>query len=161
MKNIESIILHCENCESLEVEGRHIGEIFIIDIKENICKHGSGIRHYKTCEDFVLEINSDANKRYKTFGLMSDDTLFDRITNQKDIVSITIKYNDRSIDDDIYVQYKEKETFLSNEYQNVYMSNLNHLYIVCSKEKIINDYFDISYINDEKAMNIHWKMIKN
>ena len=74
--------------------------------------------------------------------------------------SITIKYDDRTVDDNIYVSYKEKETFLINEYQHTYKSKSNHLYIVCSKDSSICDYFDLSYIDDEKAMNIHWKMIQ-
>lgn len=160
MKNIESIILHCENCESIEIEGRHIGEIFIDGMKEVIRRRGNKITKYRICEDFVLEIHRDANKRYKTFGMISDDVLFDRIINARDIVSITIKYDDKTIDDDIYILYKEEDTFLSNEYQNVYKSGLNHLYIVCSKDNSIRDYCDINYINDEKAMNIHWKMLQ-
>ena len=93
MKNIESIILHCENCESIEIEGRHIGEIFIDGMKEVIRRRGNKITKYRICEDFVLEIHRDANKRYKTFGMISDDVLFDRIINARDIVSITIKYD--------------------------------------------------------------------
>ena len=160
MKNIESIILHCENCESIEIEGRYIGEIFISGIQENIRRHGNAIRNYKSCKDFVLEIHRDANKKYKTFGMISDDVLFTRIINTRDIVSITIKYDDKSIDDDIHVPYKEEDTFLSNEYQKVYKSGPNHLYIVCSKDNLIDTYCDIDYLNDEKAMNIHWKMIQ-
>ena len=160
MKNIESIILHFENCESIEIEGRHIGEIEIRGLKQCIGRHGNGIRNYRICDDFVLEIHKDADKRYKSFGMISDDVLFNRLLNTKDIVSITIKYNDGTIDDDIYIPYKEEDTFLSNEYQKVYKSGPNHLYIVCSKDNLIKDYFDINYINDEKAMNIHWKMIQ-
>lgn len=160
MKNIESIILHCENCESIEIEGRHIGEIEIKGLTQNLRRHGNEIKYYKTCEDFVLEIHKDSNKRYKTFGMISDDVLFDRIINVPDIVSITIKYNDGTIDDNIYVPYKEKDTFLINKYQHTYCSGAKHLYIICSKENLIGDYFDIGYINDEKSMNIHWKMIQ-
>ena len=160
MKNIESVILHCENCESLEIEGRHIGEIFIVGMKENIRRHANTVKQYRKCEDFVLEIHRDANKKYKTFGMISDDILFNRINEIPDIVSITIKYDDRTVDDNIYVSYKEKETFLINEYQHTYKSKSNHLYIVCSKDSSICDYFDLSYIDDEKAMNIHWKMIQ-
>lgn len=161
MKNIESIILHCENCESIEIEGRYIGEIEIRGLKQCIRRHGNSIRNYRTCEDFVLEIHRDADKKYKSFGMISEDVLFNRILNTKDIVSITIKYNDRTMDDDIYVPYNEEEnTFSINKYQHVYYSIPHHLYIVCSKENDISDYFDIHYINDIKAMDIHWKMIQ-
>ena len=161
MKNIESIILHFENCESIEIEGRHIGEIEVRGLKQCISRHGNSIRNYRICDDFVLEIHKDADKRYKSFGMISDDVLFNRLLNTKDIVSITIKYNDGTIDDDIYVPYNEDEnTFSINKNQHVYYSILNHLYIVCSKENLIKDYFDIGYINDEKAMKIHWKMIQ-
>lgn len=160
MKNIESIILYCENCESIEIEGRYIGEILVLGMKENIKRHGNALRQYRRCEDFVLEIHKDANKKYKTFGMISDDVLFDRISNVPDIVSITIKYDDGTMDDNIYVPYKEQDTFLVNKYQNVYCSDVNHLYVICSKESLVGDYFDMGYINDEKAMNIHWKMIQ-
>jgi hypothetical protein len=161
MKNIESIILHCENCETIKIEGRHIGVIQINGLTQNIGRHGDKIKYYKTCSDFVLEIHRDANTRYKTFGMISDALLFERISDTPDIITITIKYDDGTIDDDIYVCYKGKNSFFINEYQKVYKSKIGHLYIVCSKENTINDYFDIGYINDEKAMNIHWKMIKN
>lgn len=161
MKNIESIILHCENCESLEIEGRHIGEIEIRGLKQCIRRYGNGIRNYRICDDFVLEIHKDADKKYKSFGMISDEVLFNRLMNTRDIVLITIKYNDGTIDDDIYIPYHEEEnTFSMNTYQYVYYSVPHHLYIVCSKENKISDYFDMNYINDEKAMNIHWKMIQ-
>lgn len=160
MKNIESIILHFENCESIEIEGRHIGEIEVRGLKQVISRHGNGIRNYRICDDFVLEIHKNADKKYHSFGMISDDVLFNRLMNTKDIVSLTIKYNDGTIDDDIYIPYKEEDTFLSNEYQKVYKSGPNHLYIVCSKENLIKDYFDIGYINDEKSIDIHWKMIQ-
>ena len=159
MKNIENIRLHCENCEVIEIEGRHIGEIQINGLTQNLRRHGNEIKYYKTCEYFVLEIHRDANKKYKSFGMISDVLLFERIFNTQDIVSITIKY-DNGIIDEVYLPYKEKDTFLTNEYQKVYISSVNHLYIICSKNNIPNDYFDIGYINDEKAMNIHWKMIQ-
>lgn len=161
MKNIESIILHCENCESIEIEGRYIGELEIRGLKDVIKRHGSGIKNYRTCEDFVLEIHRDADKKYKSFGIISDEVLFNRLMNTRDIVSITIKYNDGTIDDDIYIPYNEEEnTFSMNKYQHVYYSIPHHLYIVCSKENKISDYFDMHYINDEKAIDIHWKMIQ-
>lgn len=161
MKNIESIILHFENCESIEIEGRYIGEIEVRGLKQVISRHGNGIRDYRICDDFVLEIHKDADKRYKSFGMISDDVLFNRLMNTRDIVSITIKYNDGSIDNDIYVPYHEEEnTFSMNKYQYIYYSIPHHLYIVCSKENKISDYFDIHYINDTKAIDIHWKMIQ-
>lgn len=161
MKNIESIVLHFENCESIEIEGRYIGEIEIRGLKQVIRRHANSIKTYRTCEDFVLEIHKDADKKYKSFGMISDKVLFNRLMDTRDIVSITIKYNDGTIDDDIYIPYHEEEnTFLMNKYQYVYYSIPHHLYIVCSKENLIKDYFDITYINDEKAMNIHWKMIQ-
>lgn len=161
MKNIESIVLHFENCESIEIEGRYIGEIEIRGLKQVIRRHANSIKTYRTCEDFVLEIHRDANKKYKFFGMISDDVLFNRIMNTKDIVSITIKYNDRTIDDDIYIPYNEEEnTFAINKYQHVYYSIPNHLYIVCSKDKKISDYFDMNYINDEIAMDMHWKIMQ-
>ena len=161
MKNIESIILHFENCESIEIEGRHIGEIEVRGLKQVITSHGNGIRNYRICDDFVLEINKNANKKYHSFGMISDDVLFNRLMNTKDIVSLTIKYNDGTIDDDIYVPYNEDEnTFVINKNQDVYYSIPHHLYIVCSKENKISDYFDIGYINDERAIDIHWRMIQ-
>ena len=116
MKNIENIRLHCENCEVIEIEGRYIGEIQINGLTQNLRRHGNEIKHYKTCEYFVLEIHRDANKKYKSFGMISDVLLFERIFNTQDIVSITIKYNDRTIDDNIYIPYNEEEnTFAINK----------------------------------------------
>lgn len=158
MKNIESIILYCENCESIEIEGRYIGEIELIGLKQIITRYGE----YRICEDFILEINRDADKKYKSFGMISDEILFERLINIRDIVSITIRYNDGSLEDNMYMPYREEENnYQTNRYQHVYKSNLNHLYIVCSKEKEISDYFDMEYINDEKAMNIYWKMLES
>lgn len=161
MKNIESIILHCENCESIEIEGRYIGEFEIRGLKDVIKRHGNSIKEYRTCENLVLEIYRDADKKYKSFGMISDQTLFVRLMDTRDIVSITIKYNDGTIDDDIYIPYNEQEnTFSINEYQHVYYSIPHDLYIVCSKENKVSDYFDMHYINDTKAIDIHWKMIQ-
>ena len=161
MKNIESVILYFENCESIEIEGRHIGELEIRGLKDVIKRHGSGIKNYRTCEDFIIEIHKDADKKYKSFGMISDQTLFVRLMNTRDITSITVKYDDGSIDDNIYVLYKEQEnTFSMNEYQHVYYSIPHHLYIVCSKENKVSDYFDMHYINNTKAIDIHWKMMQ-
>ena len=134
MKNIESIILHCENCESIEIEGRYIGEFEIIGLKNVIKRHGNEIKEYRICEDFILEIHKDADKKYKSFGMISDESLFVRLMDTRDIISITIKYNDKTIDDDIYLPYKEEDnTYQKNRYQHMYYSIPEHLYIICTK----------------------------
>jgi hypothetical protein len=160
---INKIELVLENCESLIIEGKYIGDFIIDNIKTTITRQGCNyIGKYQYCEDLALEISSIANTNYPVpWGGMSDCTLFQRLSNHRDITSIKVYYDDIETPDVLYVEYEaevENRLGSNNIHQKSYISGLDNLYIVISKDKNISSYFNLYDINNKESMDFKYQM---
>ncbi|MBZ9693219.1 hypothetical protein [Clostridium sp. M14] len=164
-KEIKKIEFILENCEVIEFEGKHVGDFDVENIKTNISRIAcNSISKHNVCETFAIEISSLANTEIvQPWG----DKIkpFDRLNKYQDITSIEIHYNDNT-SDKILVDYcSESENLGANNLnQESYISDLGNLYIIISKNKTLENYwnnsniFELDGINNKKHMDFKFKM---
>ena len=141
--NLDYIVLQLENCEDIKISGDDIGYILVDKIYESIFKVGSETVLTEIIEDFAIEIHKDANVKTRS------KKVFDRLSEYKDIVSIIISLDGN--ENKFYLNWIDNGDY-SNINQKTYESCLGNFYIVVSKTKEIDDYFDIDQINDNDYM---------
>lgn len=157
MQNINSIMITFENCESINVDGKYIGNFYITNITRNIYKAGSIFMNQRKCETFFIELLPEVDK-LKDDGLFEEYTsVFNRIQ-RHDIVDITLCYTDGT-NEQFYVDWNENDDYI-NSYQSDYISRNNCMYIAVNKDNTVFDYVDIAVIDDE-AFKIIIDMQKN
>lgn len=169
LKYIEFIL---ENCDSIKIEGKYIGNFLVEDIKTSIQRIAcNAINRMDTANTFVIEIHKDANKeRYQFDQTQREDfkqMTFDRLTSSNDITSIEFELEEAYPSEQsaapcrehyhYYVKW-EGESDYTNEAQKTYLSMDGNLYIVIADGKKIEDIFDINEIEDKEYMDFHFDM---
>ena len=99
MKELKSIILTFENCDSMEISIKYISGLHIRGISDSIeqVNYSSGeIETRKSAENIFLTVRNSKKLTYKPFNLFESDTVFNRITKFPDITHITVVYSDES-----------------------------------------------------------------
>lgn len=154
MKKLEKVEFALENCELIVIDGKHIGNFYVSDLKRHISKHYNSIQHMQICEGFSIMINRKADVKYNVFD-MEDEVgeTFKRLSSG-DICSVRIAYNDGS-DDDFYVTWTGESDYL-NEAQHAYINEFGDLFIEISKDGSIGKAFEGWDIDSE--MKLMWKM---
>lgn len=114
MKNLETVTLCFENCETAKIDAKHIAQMNVMDIARHIeyyttAKNETVVHDWLTCHSLAFTLKPGANAKYDSFGDVSEQRLFDRIKMFNDIVSVTLNYDDNS-EDEIYVFYDGNET---------------------------------------------------
>lgn len=157
MKDVKYVDIILENCESIRL-GRHcIGRFWITGIKSDISRIASNcISKCTYADEIAMEILKIAkDEEYYPFGQkdFNDTNKIDRLYKHNDITGISITYIDKT-EETIYVDYDEGEhegmLGAPNVNQKTYLSNVGNLYVVISREKGIEDYFDMENINDNE-----------
>lgn len=169
LKNITFVL---ENCDSITIDGKYIGDFYVGDIKREIKRIASNaICEMNITNNFMIEIHKDANvKRCDFFDVFSftdkenSHMTFDRFLECNDITSIDFVLEEESNDFDYpckaysyYVNWVGDSDYV-NEAQKTYLSKAGHLYIVISKEEYVSDFFDLEEINDEDEMAFKFSM---
>ncbi|MDR6779455.1 hypothetical protein J2W98_003735 [Paenibacillus peoriae] len=158
MKKLKEIVFGFENCESLSVDAKYIGNFSVTNVRKSIIRHYGDIRFMDICDTFSIVVNKNANTDYKVSvveGNSYKQNTFDRLTNG-DIVVIDIVYDDDS-KDEIYVQWEGKSDYL-NEAQKTYISKLGDLFIVISKEETVESFFEDWGIDSQDGyMDLMWR----
>lgn len=174
---LKAITFGLENCDSITIDGKYVGEFNCEDIRRSISRVAcNAINIIDTCYDFVIEISKSANKEryqfdqtdYEDFKQMT----FDRLTKFSDIASITLEFIDQIYsdnDDDLRTE-KELEPITyyiswtgdsdyTNDSQKYYISDLGNLYIVINHKKCIFDVFNIETVNDREYKDFSFNMM--
>lgn len=84
-----------ENCEVITLWGEYIKHMNIgqLHISISYCKNPSDLIDETWMADHIeLIISKEANKKYKSFGIGKEITVFDRILAYKDITHIDVFY---------------------------------------------------------------------
>lgn len=162
-----------ENCDNITIDGKYVGDFLVDDIHTSLSRIASNaINKIDTVDTFLIEIHKDANKeRYQFDQTNYEDfkqTVFERFLRCTDITGIVLElYDDYNSDTpsekysyllNWYYDENNKVAEYINKYENVYLSDLGHLYISISKNKRIKDFFDLESLNDEEYMNFHFSM---
>lgn len=163
---IKKIELVCENCEVITLEGKHIGDLDIDNIKSSIERIAcNSIREINSCDSFSISIHRDADNinRDETwiFGNTDGDrSPLNRLLKYNDITSVCVYFTDKTkLPKDIYVPWNDEDDY-SNTYQKAYINNFGDLFIVIDKNKLLEDIFKAEEMNNEKYMESTWFMYK-
>ena len=148
MSKISKIELILENLEVIIIDSEDIGGIDIVDIKTRIQRIAcNSINKYKYSDTVAIEIHKSANKLFNYFKIEgAEEYIFDRLTHNSDICTIEVHYENEDKIDLISVDYDEQRG--NNINQKSYIDERGNLCLVISKDKNIEDYFDID--NDNK-----------
>jgi hypothetical protein len=174
MRNIAKVDIVLENCEYITLDAKYFGELLIDEIHEKVKRIAcNAISKMVTADVIAIEIFKEANDiKYCPFGQNGSSKIFDRLTKYNDITSFTIYY-EKPVDDDKKkkkdkeVEYDHEDIYVNwygdsdneNESQISYISSQGNLYIIISKDKNIEDYFDYESIEDPEDMDFHRSMI--
>ena len=163
MKDVKSIEFIFENCECFSIDAKYFGELYLTDFRTSIHRVSSNaILKMNLVDTVVMEIFSEGNGKYNPLGDEDEvNNFFDRLQTYDDITSISVTYDDDTVEE-YYVDYKEAvedQLGSPNIYQHTYMNNSGDLYIVISKDKDIFDFLDEEVINDNEYMNFAKDMI--
>lgn len=157
MKNISHIKLVFDNCEEVRIDAKYIGTLAITGIKDEIvrvaCNAICGIR---VADEVAVEIFSEANRPFVSFGADTGMSVFDRILEWNDITHIDVVYVDGE-DEYISVNYDEGldegKLGAQNILQTSKLSGLGNLYLVISTEGAdIDKLFPTDRIDDKNTI---------
>ena len=140
MSFIKHIDLILENCDSIRIDGKHIG-FFVID---NIRKRTGvlGCNSFGTQEiadEIYLEISPDANKEYHPLGIPSEKEIpFERLSKYHDITSIDIITDDQTLR---YYTNWTGDSDYENAAQTSTIGKNGCFYLAIAKRKTAQEYF--------------------
>lgn len=168
---LKNVTLVFENCDSIMIDGKYIGEFLVDDIHTSIERIAcNAIERIDSADTFAIEIHKDANKERFQFDQTHIEDFkqmtFDRLRGYRDITSIQIELIEDYVEEgqvpkeeyyDYYVKWTGESDY-TNESQVNYVSDCGNFYIVIAEGKKIEDFFDMEEINDESSMDFHFSM---
>lgn len=160
-----------ENCDSIKIEGKYIGDFLVDDLKTSMQRIAcNSIEKIDTANTVAIEIHKDANKERYQFGQSHiedfKEMTFDRFKKYGDITSIQFELEEDYVEEgrsprreyyDYYVSWTGDNEYV-NEAQKTYLSKSGNLYIVIADKKNIEDFFCLEDIEDEEYMDFHFNM---
>lgn len=161
--NLKSITFGFENCEIITIEGKYVCQFLVDNFHTYFSRVAcNAIEKVDIAETFAIEIAALADGPYNPFGRVEwGSTKFKRFLAYNDITSIQFTlYDDDGENEQTYYYWTKwvGDNEEINDGQYTYLSNLGNLYIVISKDKKFEDFFDKETINDEDAVNLHFDM---
>lgn len=147
--NLKEITFIFENCDSITVSGKYIGEFWLSKMKE--CFGRLAVNHFgsfKVCEQMIIEIHRDADRvrhvfdspfpynPHSVFERLSagDITSVDAVLENGETVSCSVPWNP----DDEY----------TNSWQVSKISKAGHLYISIGEKSNFDEVFPSEEIDD-------------
>lgn len=147
-ETIKKIGFVLENCDYIEIDSVNIGQFLITDIDESYGRMACNVISFdmcKTAKKVCVEIFKDADCEYNELGIDEfKTTKFNRLS-LCDITQIVL-IGDKGTEKTFFVEWGENE--YSNEYQDVYLSKNNNLYIVIGKDICVESEFNLDNINN-------------
>lgn len=168
---LKNITLVFENCDSITIDGKYVGEFLVDNIHTSIERIAcNAIERIDSADTFAIEFHKDANKERFQFDQIDCEDFkqmtFDRLSACNDITSIQISLIEDYVEEgqipreeyyDYYVKWTGENDY-ANDSQVNYMSDCGNFYMVIAEGKKIEDFFDLEEINDEESMDIHFSL---
>lgn len=165
---LKEITFILENCDSITIDGKYIGDFVVQDIHTVIQRIAcNAINKIEIANEVAIEIHKDANKERYEFGLEKCKRMtFDRLTDYPDITNIEFELIDDYSDGE-ETPHVEKYDYCVcwvgrndaiNEAQKDYISKDGNLYIVIADSKGIDDFFNKNDIDDSEYMDFSFSM---
>ena len=163
---LRSITFHLENCETITILRKWIGDFYLSGIDTIIERIGCNyIGKYKLAKKFAIEIFKGANKeKYAPFGIEGEETTkFKRLTTYADISQIELEFDDEEESYTYVINYQSTEEEGSglgseNINQTSKISTLGHLYIVIEEGKTVEDIFPDAIVENKEAVEFNMEM---
>jgi hypothetical protein len=163
-----------ENCDSIRIDGKYVGNFLVEDIRTVIRRTAcNSVDRMDVAHTFAIEIHKDANVERYAFGQDGNEDFkemtFDRFDEYGDITSVHFVLEEKvsskdgvTLTEDSYDYYVDwtGECDYINDSQKNYISSLGHLYIVINDNKTIDDYFDMDMVESESDMEHHFKLLE-
>lgn len=160
-----------ENCDSLTIDGKYIGEFLVNNLHKVIRRTASNsIDELNVAKTVVMEISKDANVERYQFGQTDYEdfkqTVFDRLK-EYDITQISFVLEATEDEDSktpiISYHYSYFVDWVGgdqciNRAQSSYISKCGNLYLVIEENAGVEDYFNIDEIDDQEIMDINFSM---
>lgn len=160
-----------ENCDSIKIEGKYIGDFLVDNLETSIKRIAcNSIDKIYVANTVAIEIYKDANKERYQFDQDHVENFkqmtFDRFKAYGDITSIQFTLEEDYIEEgqvpckeyyDFYVDWTGDSDY-ENDAQKIYLSKEGNLYIVIADGKKIEDFFDLEEIEDENYIAFHFSM---
>lgn len=147
-----------ENCASIKIDGKYIGDFMIEDIHTVISRVAcNAIIKQEICKKFFIEIHKNADEEYYQFGYSK---VFDRLKDN-DITHISFgisNYDDKECEEFNYTLEWTGDSNYQNAASKVYISKLGHCYILVSENEELTEYIDFDSCNNANEMNLHFGM---
>lgn len=161
--NLKSITFEFENCEIITIEGKYVCQFLVDNLHTYFARIAcNAIDKVDVAETFAIEIAALANGPHNPFGYIEpESTKFKRFLAFDDITSIKFTLcDDDGKNEKTYRYWTEwvGDSDMVNDGQYTYLSNLGNLYIVISKDKKFEDFFDKEEINDTAAVTFNFDM---
>lgn len=128
---MKELRIFLENCDSITIDSQHIQFLDMEHISNvspdiNIICHTT--REMCTTDRVTLILSKDANLPHREFGVFDETTVFKRLMKRRDIVSLTIVYEDCK-EVTYYVSYDEFEHGFDNKLQTTKLDDNGNLVI--------------------------------
>ena len=159
---LKEITFVFENCDSVTIDGYHVGHFvadnIVTSVRRLACNY---IGKMDTVTTFAIEIHRYANITHYPFGCKEfRRTVFDRLEEYNDIVSVMFTIVDENGKEDKYDCYVDwtGDSEYTNDAQKTYISNAGNMYIVIDKALKIEDMFHLEQINDIDCSNSDFEL---
>lgn len=128
---MKELRIFLENCDSITIDSQHIQ---FLDM-EHINKVSPDVniicqttRQLCTADRVTLILSKNANLPHREFGIFDETTVFKRLMKRRDIVSLTVVYEDGK-EVTYYVSYDEFEHGFDNKLQTTELDDNGNLVI--------------------------------
>ena len=149
---LKSAILTLENCETIEIPRKFIGEFALSGVEKRIERLGCNyIGAYETAKFFMMEVFKGADVPRRPFGFGDEESTFDRLTKYADVTHVALEFDDGTrVSYAVDYDEGENEGVLGadNVNQKTYVSSLGNLYLLIGEGKALFDFFDRESIED-------------
>lgn len=162
MKNVKSVNIVLENCEVINIDAQYFGQLLLEKIRTKVYRVAmNSISRMQVVNRVAIELFSEANVPYDSFGEESKETIFDRLTNYNDIAQIELIYDDEGKDTELFIVnwVDDDQCGCTNKLQKSYTSKPGNLYILIGKDMKLKNFFDKEEIEDEQCMMFAKSMV--
>ena len=116
MKRVVGISLVLENSETICLKNSEIESMCIGDITQSIVLLNKEMYELDATNRVTLQLSASANHTYNSFGAQSEQTIFDRLTEVDDPISIVMPQYEDGTYRELFIPADVEQMFAINNY---------------------------------------------
>lgn len=130
---IKELEIHLNTYDTITVDWKNVICLKMTDVNKSYQFAGDFILEQAVANNVVLDILKRGNLPHKDFDTGKETTVFKRLIDCRDIVSLTIVHDDDK-EEEFYVTYEEDELRCYNKLQTVEFDNYENLVIKIGRD---------------------------